>query len=225
MIDFNAMIDNYLKKEHRPKGIGRYYPSEIGTCLRKVYYSYKFPMEIKPELLKVFEVGNILHDFVVKVLKSEKNPEVELLKTEFPFQQQIEDFIISGRIDNLILVKLSGKEVLVEVKSTGDVGFVREASPHNIVQLQLYMHALGVHDGILLYIDKRNLQSKIFNIKYDKEEAEKILARFKALHKFLAIDAVPDAEARAEQKTLWMCRYCEYFDKCYEETPRSGKWL
>ena len=92
------MIDNHLHKENRPKEIGRYYPSEIGTCMRKVWYSYKFPMETNPELLKVFELGNILHDFVVQVLQSEKNPEVELLKYEFPFKVEIDDFLISGRV-------------------------------------------------------------------------------------------------------------------------------
>jgi len=225
MIDFNRMIDNHLKKEHRPKGAGRYYPSEIGMCMRKVWYSYKYPQEIEPELLKVFEVGNIMHDFVVEVLKSEKNPDVELLKSEFPFHQELDDFVISGRIDNLILLKIQNKNVLVEVKSTGNIDFIEEAAPHNVVQLQLYMHALGVHDGILLYIDKRNLRSKVFPIPYDKEEAERIIERFRKLHTYLTTDAIPEPEARASHKTLWMCKLCEYREKCYAETPRSGKWM
>lgn len=225
IIDFNEMIDNHLKKEHRPKGIGSYYPSEIGMCLRKTWYSYKYPTDVKPDLLKIFEVGNIMHDFVVRVLKSEKNPHVQLLKSEFPFKESIEDFIVSGRIDNLILVKSDNKEFLVEVKSTGSIDFVAEASPHNIVQLQLYMHFLGIHNGILLYIDKRNLQSKVFPVKYDENAANEIIKRFKALHTLLTKDALPDPEARANKNMLWMCRYCEYRDKCYEATPSSAKWL
>ena len=225
MIDFNKMIDNYLKREHRPKGVGKYYPSEIGICIRKIWYSYKYPQEIRPDLLKIFEVGNILHDFVVNVLKSEKNPEVELLKTEFTFRQDLEEFSISGRVDNLILVKLSGKEVLVEVKSTGDINFVKDAVPHNVDQLQLYMHFTGIHDGILLYIDKKNLNSRIFEIKYTPEEALRLVNRFKDLHKHLAEEKLPDPEARANTKTLWMCRYCEYRERCYAATPQSSRWL
>ena len=166
MINFDEMIDNHLKREHRAKGIGRYFPSEIGTCMRKIWYTYKYPMDVRPELLKIFEVGNIMHDFVVEVLKSEKNPHIELLKSEFPFKEQIEDFLISGRIDNLILVKADNKNILVEVKSTKSIDYVHEASPHNIVQLQLYMHFIGIHDGMLLYIDKRDLRTRIFEIKY-----------------------------------------------------------
>jgi CRISPR/Cas system-associated exonuclease Cas4 (RecB family) len=225
MIDFNAMIDNHLKREHRPKGIGRYYPSEIGMCMRKTFYSYKFPTEIKPDLVKIFEVGNILHDFVVDVLKSEKTPGIKLLKSEFPFEEKINDFTISGRIDDLILLELSGKEVLVEVKSTGNIDFVREAMHHNVMQLQLYMHLLKIHNGVVLYIDKRNLQSKVFSISYDENEAKKILDRFKALHTSLTKDYLPDPEARASREGVWMCKYCEYREKCYEENPTSTRWL
>ncbi|MEK6888273.1 MAG: PD-(D/E)XK nuclease family protein [Candidatus Aenigmatarchaeota archaeon] len=225
MINFDQMIDNHLHRENKPKEIGRYYPSEIGTCMRKVWYSYKFPMETNPELMKIFELGNILHDFVVKVLKSEKNPEVELLKTELPFRQEIEDFLVSGRIDNIILIKASGKNILIEVKSTGNIDFVEEAMHHNKIQLQLYMHATGIHNGILLYVDKRNLKSKVFSVDYNEEEALKIIDRFKALNKLLKADALPDPEARSGKGSLWMCRYCEYRDKCYKEDPSSSRWL
>ncbi len=217
MIDFNEMIDNHLKREHKPKGIGRYYPSEIGMCMRKIWYSYKCPVEMKPELVKIFELGNILHDFVVQVMKSEKNPHVQLLKSEFPFLHEMDGFTISGRIDNLLLIKSSGKEVLVEVKSTGDIGFVHEAAPHNIVQLQLYMHMLGIHDGILLYVDKKTLLSRVFPVEYKKEEAEKVLERFRQLHSALVEDKIPEPEAAKSQKMQWMCRFCEYREKCFRE--------
>jgi CRISPR/Cas system-associated exonuclease Cas4 (RecB family) len=221
MIDFDKLIDEHIKKEHHPKGIGRYYPSEAGTCLRKVWYSYKFPTEVEPELLKIFEMGNIVHNFVVEVLKSEKTKDVELLESEFPFKEQVDDFTISGRIDNLIKVKASGKIYLVEVKSTKSIDFVKEASPHNIQQLQLYMHFTGVHNGFLLYIDKTNLRTKVFEISYDEAEAKRILERFKALHKHLTEDKLPEAEGRAHKEINWMCNYCEYKDRCFNDTPKA----
>ena len=68
MIDFDLLVSNYVQRENRTKTVGRYYPSEIGLCLRKIWYSYRFPVETSPDLLKIFEMGNIIHDFVVKVL-------------------------------------------------------------------------------------------------------------------------------------------------------------
>ena len=219
MINFNQMIDNFLKRERRSKGIGKYYPSEAGICLRKVWYSYKFPQEIESNLLKIFEIGNMVHDFVVEVLKSEKNPHVELLKSEFPFKAKVDDFVISGRIDDLILLKTNGTKILVEVKSTGDIGYINEPAPHNVAQLQLYLHYLKVKDGILLYVDKKNLQSRVFNIKYDEKIANETINRFKKLHQHLVNNTLPDPEGRIFPEMNWMCRYCEYRDKCYEATP------
>lgn len=219
MLDFNSLIDEYVKQESKPKGIGRYYPSEAGACMRKVFYSYKFPSEIDPELRKIFQMGNIIHDFVVQVLKSEKNKDVELLESEFPFKQEIGDFLISGRIDNLIKIKASGKVYLVEVKSTAGIKYVREAAPHNVQQLQLYMHFTGVHNGLLLYIDKSNLQTKIFEIQYSEKDALAIIERFKHLHKHLKSDTLPEAEARAHSESNWMCKYCEYKERCEKDTP------
>lgn len=219
MVDFDKVIDAFLKREYRPKGLGKYYPSEAGLCLRKTWYSYKYPSETEPDLLKVFEMGNIVHDFVVQVLKSEKSPDVSLLESEFPFKVDVEDFQISGRVDNLIKVKASGKIMLVEVKSTKDLKYVKEASPHNINQLQLYMHFTGVHNGILLYIDKGNLKTKTFDIPYSEEEALKIIERFKTLHKHLKEKTLPEPEARAHEKLNWMCKLCEYRERCEKDSP------
>ncbi|MFH0890061.1 MAG: PD-(D/E)XK nuclease family protein [Candidatus Aenigmatarchaeota archaeon] len=214
MIDFNKMVTNHIEREHRPKQIGRYYPSEVGGCLRKTWYSYKYPKQVDPELMKIFELGNIMHGFVVEVLKSEKNQEVELLKSEFPLKIEEKDFTISGRVDDLILVKASGKNVLVEVKSTKDIKFVKKAQPSHEMQLVFYMHASGVHNGVILYVDKSNLQSKTFEVPYTKEKADEILDRFKLLNDSLVNNNMPEAEATKTKETTWMCKYCEYADKC-----------
>ena len=214
MIDFDKMVDNFLKRESRPKAIGRYYPSEIGSCLRKVWYSYKHPKETDVELIKIFELGNMIHDFVSKVIESDKNPHVELLEKELPLQKDMKDFVISGRLDDLLLLKEDGKKVLVEVKSTKSIDFTAEASRSHAMQLQLYMHITGVHDGIVLYVDKNNLKSKAFEINYDPEQAEEIFKRFIELNLCLISEQLPLDEAKREPALMWMCRYCEYVDKC-----------
>ncbi|MBI4162918.1 MAG: PD-(D/E)XK nuclease family protein [Candidatus Aenigmarchaeota archaeon] len=224
-IDFNQMIDNYLHREFKPKSEGTYYPSEIGSCIRKVWYTYKFPKQIDPKLKKIFEVGNMMHEFVVKVLQSEKNPHIELVSTELPFKREIEDFLISGRIDNVILVKADGRQLLIEVKSAKDIGWIREPKPENVVQLQLYMHVTGIHDGALLYINKSDLESKVFPIRYDSKAAEDVETRFRNLNQHIRVGLPPEPEARGNLKTQWMCRYCEYKEKCYVDTPKDGRWV
>jgi len=217
MIDFDKLFNDFVFREHKPKSIGRYYPSEVGTCIRKLYYSYKFPKQIKPDLLKIFEMGNILHDFVVRVLRSEKNKDIELLSWEMPFKLDMENFQISGRVDDLLVIKVSGKTVLVEVKSCGMLRAVKKPSRHHIMQLQLYMHATGVHNGILLYIEKNNLQTKVFTIDFDELVVKETLDRFNELHESLITNTVPVAEAKQNGDIKWMCKGCEYVDKCDSE--------
>ena len=214
MIDFDKMIDNHLSREFRPKQEGRYYPSEVGSCIRKIWYSYKYPKEVKPDLIKIFEVGNIMHDFITEVLKSEKNPHVELLKSEVPFRLEIEDFIVSGRIDDLLLIRENGESVLVEVKSTKNVEYQNQPAHHHVMQLQFYMYSTNVHSGIVLYVDKNTLKTKAFEIDYNEETAKQIIERFKKLHESLKNNRLPPDEAKLAKELNWMCRFCEYSDKC-----------
>ncbi|MEM7825002.1 MAG: PD-(D/E)XK nuclease family protein [Candidatus Aenigmatarchaeota archaeon] len=208
------MIDSYIAREHRPKQIGRYYPSEVGNCMRKVWYSYKYPQEIEPDLRKIFEVGNIMHGFVMEVLRSTRNKEVEVLKSEMPFRIDKKDFVISGRVDDLILVRESGRTLLVEIKSSKDVSRIKQPQSNHIVQLMFYMFASGVHNGIILYIDKNNLQSKVFDIEYSERKARKIDDRFAMIHQSLKEEKLPVDEARRTKDMKWMCKFCEYKEKC-----------
>jgi CRISPR-associated exonuclease Cas4 len=210
------MIDRYLEREYRPKEVGRYYPSEIGSCLRKIWFSYKYPKETEADLIKIFEAGNILHDFMVKVLKSERNPEVELLQSEVPFKLEREGFVISGRVDDLLLLKTSGKSLLAEVKSCKSLHYIERPMPHNFMQLQLYMFATGVHEGILVYIEKNTLQTKVFEIPYDEKVGRELLERFARLHSYFKEGKIPEPEAKQNKEMNWNCNYCEYRQECDE---------
>ena len=213
-VDFEKLIDKHIARERKPKSVGRYYPSEIGRCIRKVWYTYKYPTEIEPELRRVFELGNILHDFIVEVIKSYKTPEVELLKSEMPFKLEFEDFVVSGRIDDLMLLKSGKKKILVEVKSSKSVKRIRGPMAHHKTQLQFYMYATGVHNGMLLYVDKSTLETKSYEVKFSPKRAKQILNKFRALHKHLKSDSIPAPEAKKQKDTKWMCNYCEYKNKC-----------
>ncbi len=214
MIDFNKVIERFLEKEIHEKKIGRYYPSEIGRCLRNLYYSYKYPVKVKPRLLKIFELGNIMHDFVVKVLKSEKIPEIELIDSEIPIELKVDDFVISGRIDDLILLKTDNRKILVEVKSCKDIRSINKPQNSHMIQLQFYMHVTGIKEGILLYIDKTTLETKSFKLEYDAFWAELIIERFRKLHRALVNDKLPLPEAKIVEEIRWMCNFCEYKEKC-----------
>ncbi len=215
IIDFDKLIEAHLKRERKPKTIGRYYPSEIGNCIRKVWYSYKHPMDTDPDKLKLFEIGNILHEFIMQVFKSEKNiNSIKFLEAELPFKMDQKDFTISGRLDDVIVAKDEDKKMIIEVKSIRDVRETRKPNRHHVMQLQLYMHATGIHHGVLLYVDKNTLNTKSFEVPYDEKHSLDILKRFSTLHELLKKDVLPIDEAKQDKETIWMCNMCEYRTKC-----------
>lgn len=213
-IDFDELIDKYLYREARAKTIGRYYPSEVGQCIRKSWFSFKMPKPMEPHVTKIFEAGNLLHGFIVDVLRSDKTPEVTLIESESPLKMKVDDFEISGRIDDIIRLEHNGEKALVEVKSTKSIEFLREPSEQYLMQLQFYMHSTGIHRGFVLYVEKNTLKSKSFSVNYDKELADTIIKRFKALHLSLTNNSIPYAEAKQTRKNSWMCNYCLYKKEC-----------
>ena len=215
IIDFDKLIETHLKRERKQKQIGRYYPSEIGSCIRKVWYSYKYPLEIEPDRLKVFEIGNILHEFIIQVFKSEKNADlIKFLNSELPFKLEQKDFVISGRLDDIVVATEDSRKIIIEVKSIKDVRFVNKPNKHHVMKLQFYMHVTGIKNGILLYVDKTNLKTKAFEIPYDEKHSMDILKRFSSLHELLKKDVLPIDEAKRSKETVWMCNMCEYRAKC-----------
>jgi CRISPR/Cas system-associated exonuclease Cas4 (RecB family) len=218
MIEFNELIGNYLKRELRPKQIGRYYPSECGSCIRKSWYSYKLPRGIEIELLRVFEIGNLVHDFAIDVLKSEKNPGIKLVGSELPFRADVDGMVISGRVDGIVTVKIEDKMYLVEVKSVSSLDYVKEASESHVQQLQLYMHYKGIRNGVIIYVEKNTLKSRQFEINYNFEEAEEAINRFRALHKYLSEEKLPDAEAKEVENMNWQCKSCPWVGECEENS-------
>ncbi|MCX8202596.1 MAG: PD-(D/E)XK nuclease family protein [Candidatus Micrarchaeota archaeon] len=213
-IDFDKLIDRHLHREVRQRTLGRYYPSEVGQCLRKSWFNIKMPKPVEPEVTKVYEAGNLFHAFIVDVLKSEKNPEIKLLETELPLKYKIDDFEISGRIDDLIQLEHNGEKVLIEVKSTKSLENLKEPSESYVMQLQFYMHVTGIKNGAILYLEKNTLKSKAFFLEYDPSMAESIIERFKKLHLSLKNNEVPEPEAKLNAKKNWMCSFCPYKQEC-----------
>ena len=221
MIDFDKLISNHIRREFREKKIGRYFPSEAGSCLRKSWYSYKIPRDVDDDKKKIFYAGELIHHFISEVIKSEKNPEVELTAYELPFIIKESDFAVSGRIDDILKLNINQKSFLVEVKSTKTLDYTNEPNKAHVMQLQLYMHALNMQDGVILYVDKTTLKTKAFEVKYDKKIFDIVLNRIKILHETLMKNKVPDPEARIIKEMHYMCQNCEYKEECYKDTPKD----
>ena len=133
-VDFNKLIEKHLYREKWQKKVGSYYPSEAGNCMRKAWYSYKYPQPTDQKKSKYFVLGNILHDFMAEVLENPANTEIKLLEKEVPVKINTPEFVVSGRMDDVFMLTADGRKFILEVKSTGSkLEWMREPQDSHVM--------------------------------------------------------------------------------------------
>ena len=80
------------------------------------------------------------------------------------------EFNISGRLD-VYGIKKDGSREIWEVKSRSPIYWNHFKTPndYHIAQLQMYLLAERLESGYLLYVNKNNLDIKIFEVKKDEK--------------------------------------------------------
>lgn len=201
-MDYKDKMETFLllkkeksKSEHKALQPNEFFASQAGVCSRKLWYEKKgYASEPEVKLLGIFEIGNILHEYVQKNIMSDNKHEIE-----YPIQIKEGDIVIRARID-----ALSDKEV-IEIKSaTSFKDEITTPKPLNIMQTNLYLSKFPKHTGKLVYISKLNLLITEFDIEFDKELYDITISKFFKCYEHLLIDELPELE-RSDQ-----CKYCEF---------------
>ncbi len=194
------------KSEHQTtKGI--YYPSYIGSCLRKQFYIYTAGESVTSEELVIFMTGKGVHELVVKAF----GEKVKVESVEEKINLEITDKIkLSGRID-IIIADIEGKKSLIEVKSTSTT----PSSPYesHVLQLHAYMQALKFDEGYLLYWNKRDGGIRVFKVTKNDDMMKKLYERIAMLDYYLSMNSPPPSESYQEGK-VWECKKCPYLNLC-----------
>jgi len=219
--NFSDLIDDYLKMENHPPRIGVYWPSEIGACIRQSYYKRFLPYEMPKEKLRMFKSADLAHGFIRDVLAS--SDKVKLLSWEKPFSIICDDFEISGRLDDVIIVKIAGREepVVVEVKSVSgkSIGHLTAPKIDHVFQVHPYLKATR-HEGraasiaVIWYLARDTYADKFFTVFYDQRVMDAAIARIRKLHEHLTSHTLPPPEARNYPHESWRCWFCPFEQEC-----------
>ncbi len=197
------------EEAHHIREEGVYYPSAIGTCLRKQYYIYTVERRPSSEKLAIFATGKGVHKAVAEALSASGIVKVESeeVETKLDVSKEVQ---LRGRMD-ILVVEVNGERVVVEVKSTSRLP--ENPYENHLLQLQTYLHAAELERGALLYWDKRTGRIKAFEVKRDEKYLAKVAERALILHEYLKKGSPPPKEAVIENR-LWECDLCEYNDIC-----------
>jgi len=219
-VDLDAAILSKIDRDRQEhtRVIGRYYPSVIGNCKRKTYYTYILDDRTNDDLKRIFSVGEALHDFVARALK--EDPKIKHCESEVPISIYIPecDFTISGRIDNIVTDE-NGEERIIEVKSTGQkVEFLKEPKPENVEQLNIYLVARQIQHGDVFYVEKNTLKTAQFPVERDRELfLSKTIKDYAVLDECLREGKLPAPEGKIYKEMAWQCQRCEYKKECEED--------
>ena len=232
MIDIDKIINKQLIKKNedhnRKRQIGEYYATDLGTCIRKSWYKYQewaeeeiIDEEDEEELgkkLRIFERGHVMQDWITERLEAHVKEIGGTLREEvsvvIPCLE--EQFVIRGRIDNLIQTQ-EGYQI-IEVKSTARIPSPRGKKimpqPHHVAQVMPYLlYSPNAKAGIL-YIEPASLKTVFYEVKFDRFAMGELWKKAKDLHHCLIDNILPVAEAKRVVHENWQCKYCEFIHVC-----------
>ena len=201
MTNYEEFVKQSFKMKYPENTI---FPSEIGICFRKSYFSRKFEFEKAVNEISL-DLGEQHHERI-------ENYFVEKLgcKSEVEVKGEIEGLKISGRID------LICNNDLIELKTiTSNYFNIKE---YHLYQVSIYYYLLQqqnykIDNIYIIYLNRLNKEVKQFLIdkkvldEYMKKAIEWI-KKFKEFIKLQDYKTIPGANN-------YLCKNCEFKAKCF----------
>jgi len=205
----HEIIDKYYLDRQKSREQTHFYISQAGKCPRHIFFKFKNvpEKELEPHILRLFDHGDHMHQLIMSALLSTRDIHVVASEVKIPPQE-----LISGRADAVIS---DGNQLYVlDIKSMNSMVFkaMQEPKPENIQQIQLYLYYFKIPKGILLYVNKDNLQLKEYIFDYNPSEAKKLIDEMTILKNQIDGDIIP--KRLDAYPGDWQCRYCQYKSVC-----------
>lgn len=212
----NAILSRASKEESRSYMGG----SILGTeCDRQLWYSYKRPFVVdSAKLQRIFDMGNIIEDYVIRLLKDAGITVYDVDKDgkQFGFV----DGKIAGHSDGVLLgLPESPDPHLFECKSANDKNFkaavkngIEKWNSKYWAQVHVYMKKLGLNFCLFVVMNKNDCELYIEIIPYDEMVAGIYLSRG---HDIADMETEPDR--KYVNSKFYKCRFCNFKKECWGE--------
>ena len=216
-----ALLDKAVEEE--PKGIrGHLGISGLGyPCDRKIWLNFRWALEeqIPGRILRLFDRGKREEEVIVALLSKigvkmrdtgSKQRKVDLGKHVGGSPDGIAEYGVpgGGSQPHLLEFKTANKSSFNQMIKNG----VEVAQPMHYVQMQCYMHATGMERAWYIMICKDDDRIHDERIKYDREVAERFVARGQGIA--MAARMPPPI---SRDPSWWQCKMCPYHSLCHGE--------
>lgn len=233
MIDWQNWLDEKLEEQnerlsHFESDAYTFHPSQLSKCKRQCYISKLGLVEHEPETLRIFEMGNIIHEYLQDLIRESES--FERFEIEKDLQVEIpstRDITLTGHCD-LFDNELN---IVYDFKTRGSWYNFEPPVKRHMIQISLYQYMLwrqmiqnndsfDEKDSIygqIVYINKKNMEIKqepkdtfeVFNPQIDESHVMLAKNALKKAHKIgdsIETNGIPNSTS------------CIPFDKC-------GCWL
>lgn len=188
--------------KHLPLKENEFFAGSSGQCSRALYFSKKIKTEVTIDSLKIFCIGNLLHDFVQSQIFSSGKSEVPIVIEENGIK-------IRGRLDYLL------GDVIYEIKTIKELNYVLdEPKDEHRRQLNIYLKSQNLKNGVLLYIEKNSLKTVEHIIVFNQKLFDDSMRQFELVYKSILEKKPP--ERLENYPDNWKCRYCSFRNFCQE---------
>lgn len=207
----NQTIRENGKREK--KEIKSWHPSKLGSCLTGVYLERAGAEPDEPlddRTLRVFSVGTMLEDWLVKALEKQY-PHIERqARVEWP------EMNVSGYAD-LVVDFGNGKKIVYEIKSRHSRAFwhmTKEGKPsrHHEYQAWIYCKVLNIEESRLIYLSKDDLAIQEYSVFLnDKRLEQEVADEINLLNRAWKENLPPPIPF---DNNDWRAQYCNFHKKC-----------
>lgn len=201
--------DHLVKKRESRIDPGWFHPSELSTpCDRRLAFSFlgmpKKELSPSAKKMRIFHNG----DFVHRRWQAYFRTMNILIRREVPVE--VQEPPIRGHADAVIKHPINLDPSVVEIKSINNRGFAQLTGPRpdHFSQVNIYMGALGIFRGHVLYENKDTQDTKIYPVRHDKTKFDQLQFRLLKIVRKIYNGEVPLPYIHDG------CSYCPYFQNC-----------
>ncbi len=207
-----------------------FHPSNTTECPRYLVYMFRgewLPPHNNPRLQRIFDTGHSMHkrmgDYFEKmgiVVALEKSVNTTLYHIDKDGKKW--PVPIEGTCDGII--DWNGHKV-IEFKSISDMGFAQrrvfgKPKPDHVRQTQIYLAALDLQIGYVIYENKNNQEILIFEVERDQVFLDKLFKKYAKIFKTFKDGKLP---TRYKSPTCANCQYCNLNKKCWSDSDEGIK--
>ncbi len=215
--DLAGLLENiYRNYAQEGEGAKRNYLgcSSLGQpCARKLWYSYHWFSEEKPEgrIYRLFNTGNREEERVLSDLEKAGITIVDRQRAV-----SYGDGKLRGHLDAVL--EWQGKTFVAEIKTHNRRSFealatggVRRTKPEHYTQLQCYLYLSGIEHGLYIAVCKDDDQYHLEGITLDSDHAESLLRRGLAI-----VNSYAAPERISHLRSIAPCNYCGFKKLCHK---------